>query len=608
MKLGSQYQGNNKTKFTVWAPMRDRVEVRIVSPEERFIELDKDEWGYWQGEAENVAPGTLYFYRLDGEKERPDPASHHQPQGVHGPSEVIDQQSYSWKDGDWQGVPLAEMIIYELHVGTFTSEGTFAAIIDKLPYLKDVGVNAIEIMPIAQFPGDRNWGYDGVYVYGVQNSYGGPTGLKQLVDACHREGIAVVLDAVYNHLGPEGNYLWDYGPYFTDKYKTPWGSAVNFDDAYSNETRNYFIENALYWLEDYHIDALRLDAIHAIYDMSARPFLQQLAARVAELKRPRYLIAESELNDVRVLRSPELGGLGLDGQWCDEFHHTLHTLITGEKDGYYCEFGTMEQLEKAYKQGYVYDGIYSPFRKRNHGNSPEGFSSERFVVCVQNHDQVGNRFGGDRLSTLVDFEALKLAAAAMLLSPFVPMLFMGEEFGEEAPFMYFVSHTDPGLIEAVRKGRAEEFKSFGWDKEVPDPQGEAVFMQSKLNWDKIEEGKHGALRSLYKQLIQLRQKTPALAKLDKNSLEVRSLEEEKILWVVRQAPESKVLYVMNFNSQPRTISLPIPQTSWTKILDTSDQQWMGPGTQTPDRLSPGETLKLNPSSLTLYQQGEGNRQ
>lgn len=602
MKLGSQYQGNNKTKFTVWAPMRDRLSVRIVEPEERLIELNKDEWGYWQGTAEDVAPGSLYFYRLDGEIDRPDPASHHQPQGVHKPSEVIDQQSYSWEDGDWEGIPLGSMIIYELHVGTFTPRGTFAAIIEKLPYLKDVGVNTIEIMPVAQFPGDRNWGYDGVYIYGVQNSYGGPTGLKQLVDACHREGIAVILDVVYNHLGPEGNYLWDYGPYFTDKYRTPWGNALNFDDAYSNEVRNYFLENALYWLENYHIDGLRLDAIHAIYDMSAQPFLQQLGYRVAELPgRHRYLIAESDLNDMRVLRSPELGGFGLDGQWCDEFHHTLHTLLTGENDGYYSEFGTMKQLETAYKQGYVYDGIYSPHRKRNHGNSPQGFSSERFVVCIQNHDQVGNRFGGDRLSTLVEFEALKLAAGAMLLSPFVPMLFMGEEFGEEAPFMYFVSHTDPGLIEAVRKGRAEEFKSFGWKKEVPDPQGDAVLMQSKLNWDKIEQGKYGVLRSLYKHLIQLRQKTPALATLEKNNLEAQSLEEEKILWVYRHTPENKVFYIMNFHHQAYSFSLPIPQGNWTKILDTSDQQWMGPGTETPKQLSPVEILKVNPWSLTLYQ-------
>ena len=602
MKLGSQYQGDNKTKFTVWAPMRDRVAVRIVEPEERFIELNKDEWGYWEGQGEDVAPGTLYFYQLDGETDRPDPASHHQPKGVHGPSEVIDQQNYGWEDGDWQGIPQAETIIYELHVGTFTQEGTFVAIIEKLPYLKDLGVSAIEIMPVAQFPGDRNWGYDGVYVYGVQNSYGGPGGLKQLVDACHREGMAVILDVVYNHLGPEGNYLWDYGPYFTDKYRTPWGNAVNFDDAYSNEVRNYFIENALYWLENYHIDGLRLDAIHAIYDISAQPFLQELGSRVAELKgRTRYLIAESDLNDMRVLRSPELGGFGLHGQWCDEFHHTLHTLITGENDGYYSEFGTMDQLETAYKQGYVYDGIYSPHRKRNHGNSPKDFASERFVVCIQNHDQVGNRFGGDRLSSLVGFEALKLAAGAMLLSAFVPMLFMGEEYGEEAPFQYFISHGDPGLIDAVRKGRAEEFKSFGWDKEVPDPQGDAVFMQSKLNWDNIDRGKHGGLRSLYKKLIQLRQNTPALAKLDKNNLEVHSLEEEKILWVYRHAPESKVFYVMNFNGGPSNCSLSIPQGNWTKILDTSDQQWMGPGSEMPDRLSPGETFKLKPWSLTLYE-------
>ncbi|MBE9128906.1 MULTISPECIES: malto-oligosyltrehalose trehalohydrolase [unclassified Coleofasciculus] len=602
MKIGSHYLGDGKCQFTVWAPLREKIAVHITAPQEQLIPLEKDEWGYWQGTAA-VEPGALYFYQLDGSTDRPDPVSSCQPQGVHGPSQVVARQ-FSWNDASWQGIPLSELIIYELHVGTFTPEGTFEAMIPRLSYLQDLGVNAIEIMPVAQFPGDRNWGYDGVYLFGVQHSYGGVEGLKKLVDAAHQAGIAVILDVVYNHLGPEGNYLWDYGPYFTDRYHTLWGSAINLDDAYSNEVRNFFIQNVLYWLDEYHIDGLRLDAVHAIYDQSAKPLLQELAEAVDTFNETassqRYLIAESDLNDVRVIRPPELGGFGIHSQWSDDFHHALHTLLTGEESGYYLDFGSIEHLEKAFREGYVYSGQYSHYRQRNHGNSSKDRPGEQFVIFAQNHDQIGNRLAGDRLSTLIDFEGLKLAAGAVLLSPYVPLLFMGEEYGEEAPFQYFVSHGDPDLIEGVRKGRAREFEAFGWQQEVPDPQGMEVFMESKLRWQESEQGNHQVLRRWYKRLIQLRKEIPALASLNKQALNVSSLPNEKVLMVHRTAEDSQVFYMMNFAKEPVTVSPQIPQGNWQNILDSADQEWLGSGATLPQQIQAGQSLTMAPVSFGLF--------
>jgi maltooligosyltrehalose trehalohydrolase len=359
-------------------------------------------------------------------------------------------------------------------VGTFTPEGTFEAIIPHLDELRELGITAVELMPVAQFPGTRNWGYDGVYPFAVQNSYGGPEGLKRLVNACHGRGIAVVLDVVYNHLGPEGNYLWDFGPYFTDRYKTPWGSAINFDGPHSDPVRRLFIENALYWVTEFRMDGLRIDAVHGILDFSAYPFLEELASAVHEkaerLNRRVYVIAESDLNDTRVIRSRELGGYGLDAQWNDDFHHALHTLLTEDQTGYYQDFGRLGDLVKAFREGFVCSGQYSSYRRRRHGNSSRDIPAGCFVVFAQNHDQVGNRMRGERLSQLVCRERMKLAAGVVFLSPFIPLLFMGEEYGETAPFPYFISHSDADLVEAVRRGRREEFAAFGWSQEPPDPQ------------------------------------------------------------------------------------------------------------------------------------------
>ncbi|MFZ3044571.1 MAG: malto-oligosyltrehalose trehalohydrolase, partial [Desulfatirhabdiaceae bacterium] len=431
-ELGATPLGNGRCRFRVWAPFMDCVDVHILSSKNRLESLTRDRHGYHEGIHDDVEPGVNYLFRLNGSQERPDPASRFQPQGVHGPSQVVDP-AFAWTDDNWRGVARHRTIIYELHVGIFTDSGTFDAAIDRLDDLVSLGITAVELMPVAQFPGDRNWGYDGVYPFAAQNSYGGPQGLKRLVNACHHRGLAVILDVVYNHLGPEGNYLRDFGPYFSNHYHTPWGQPINFDGNYSDHVRRYFIENARYWITECHIDALRLDAVHAILDFSARTFLQELAEIVKDLAedlgRHIHLFAESALNDTRLIRSPDLGGFGLDAQWNDDLHHALHAVITGERRGYYCDFGRFEQLLKALRDGFVYDGQYSEYRKRRHGNSSRSIPPHRFVGFAQNHDQIGNRLQGDRLSTIVSFEALKMVAGIILLSPSLPLLFMGEEYG-----------------------------------------------------------------------------------------------------------------------------------------------------------------------------------
>lgn len=605
MKVGANYLGDARCQFTVWAPLLKQVAVKIVSPKERLLPMEQLEYGYWQVTAEGIEPGTRYLYQLDGSKDLPDPASYYQPEGVHGPSEVFDQQSFTWTDEDWSGVPLEEIILYEVHVGTFTPEGTFEAIIARLPQLKELGINAIEIMPVAQFPGDRNWGYDGVFPYAVQTSYGGPDGFKRLVDACHQQGIAVVLDVVYNHLGPEGNYLPEFGPYFTKKYLGDWGDAPNLDFSYCDGVRDYFLDNGIYWLDTFHIDALRLDAIQGIFDMSAKHFLEELADRVHALSQQKgrkfYLTAESDFNDVRIIRPREVGGYGIDAQWCDDFHHALHTLITGEQQKYYKDFGKCKDLEKSLREGFVYSGQYSPDRNRRHGNSSADEPAYKFIVCSQNHDQTGNRILGDRLTKLTNFEGLKLTAGTVLLSPFVPLLFMGEEYGEEAPFLYFISHSDKELIEMVRKSKRDEFLQVGKEEDFQDPQAPETMKKCILNWEEQKEGKHKVLWEFYQHLIDLRRTNPALKKLDKKSLEVCSLEEEKLLFMRRYSGVNQVYYIMNFSDRTVVFQTDPPSGSWQKLLDSSDSKWMGPGSAMPEKLLPGETLTIQPKSFTLYQ-------
>lgn len=604
MRPGAIYLGDDRCEFILWGPLLQEVTLSIVTPEPRQIPMERSAGGYWRVTVDNISPGTQYLYQLDGDKTRPDPASYYQPGSVHEASQVIDGQAFVWQDWTWRCPALADWIIYELHVGTFTEAGTFAGIIPRLPALQELGVNAIELMPVAQFPGSRNWGYDGVYPYAVQNSYGGPDGLKHLVNACHEMGMAVILDVVYNHFGPEGNYTRDFAPYFTEKYRTPWGSAINFDDAYSDGVRNFFVENALYWLQDFHIDALRLDAVHAIYDFGAKHFLAELATAVEKLSRqegrPYYLIAESDLNDVRVIRPQSLGGYGLDAQWSDDFHHALHTVLTGEQKGYYQDFGKCSQLAKALRDRFVYAWDYSPERKRYHGSSGGDRPPEQFVVCSQNHDQVGNRMLGERLSQLVSFGSLKLAAATVLLSPYIPMLFMGQEYGEESPFLYFISHGDSDLIEAVRQGRKSEFEAFHAAGEPPDAASTETFKRCILKWEQRKQGKHQVLLALYRQLIGWRREIQAGIG-DRGTQEVSSIEMEKILIWRRGSTERQFACIMNFNDKE------VKYTSYlegNKRLDSGDPEWLGDGSSLPESLTPPQELTLPPQSFALYEQGQ----
>ncbi|MDO6391669.1 malto-oligosyltrehalose trehalohydrolase [Pontibacter sp. BT731] len=604
-EIGAQYTPGKGTLFTVWAPTAGQVDV-VLKDNDKIIPLQREAFSYWTALSEETGPGARYTLRLDEDMERPDPASHFQPDGVHEPSVVVDHTSFEWTDINWKPLPLEQYIIYELHVGTFSEAGTFQGVIDKLPELVDLGITAIELMPVAAFAGSRNWGYDGVYPSAVQESYGGPQGLKKLVDACHAAGIAVVLDVVYNHLGPEGNYLNDFGPYFTDKYNTPWGKALNFDDAHSDHVRNFFIQNALLWLRDYHIDALRLDAVHAILDTGAKHFLQELQEQVEHLEqqlgRPFILIAESDLNDVRIINPTEKGGFGLAAQWSDDFHHAVHALLTGEDSGYYSDFGKLEQLQKALQHGFVYDGLYSEHRKRTFGSDATANPARQFVVCSQNHDQVGNRMLGERLTKLVSYDMLKVAAGLVLLSPLTPMLFMGEEYGEENPFLYFVSHSDKDLVEAVRKGRKEEFSSFTWQGEAPDPQSEDTFNQSKLQRSYQHSEPHRQLRDFYKALIRLRKSAPALLRPDKARLHVSADSHTQVLHLIHSG-ESPYLYTLfNISNQPQKAKV-VKEVgaSWKLVLGSDENRYGGTGIALPQEMSAGQEIELPAASVTVYQ-------
>lgn len=435
--IGVNFNENNEAEIQVWSPTAEQIAIAFDGGK---INLNKEGHGYWRAKTKKIQPGTRYKILLNNKDQFPDPASLSQPEGVHESSEAIDLKTFQWTDAQWKNIPLDEYLIYELHTGTFTPEGTFAAIEKKLDHLVSVGITAIEIMPVAQFPGNRNWGYDGVFPFAVQNSYGGAEALQHLVNACHQKEVAVILDVVYNHLGPEGNYLGAFGPYFTGKYKTPWGNAVNFDDAWCDGVRSYFIENALMWFRDFHVDALRLDAVHAIKDLSPVHILREIREYVDELMkttgRKHYLIVELDLNDNRFINPVSQCGYGMDAQWIDEFHHALRVTATGEQNGYYSDFHGIEHLAKAYKDAYVYDGRFSPHRKKTFGVKTEN-EGKQFVVFSQNHDQIGNSMLGERAGQLVSFEMQKLMAGAIVTSPYLPMFFMGEEWSEPHPFFVF---------------------------------------------------------------------------------------------------------------------------------------------------------------------------
>lgn len=561
-EIGALYQGEGICRFVLWAPEADSVNINFVGEEPVSIPFIHESYGYWFTEVEGVYPGDQYYYSINSGPQLPDPASKSQPHGIYGPSAVVSHHDFSWTDEDWKNIPLKDMIIYELHTGTFTESGTFDGVASRIQYLKELGVNVIELMPIAEFPGNRNWGYDGVLPFAVHHAYGGPDGLKRLVNACHQAGIAVILDVVYNHLGPEGNILEKYGHYYTSEYKTPWGAAINFDGPHSDEVRNYFIQNALMWLRDYHIDALRLDAVHAYKDFSAYNIIAELTSVVKDLSlktgKQYILIGECDLNNPTYIKPAE-EGYGLDAQWCDEFHHALHAIATGERDGYYEDFGELEHLRRAFENSYVYTGHYSQKRKRSFGKIPEKHPYSQFVVFTQNHDQIGNRMLGERLSTLVSLELLKLMAGVLFLSPSVPLLFMGEEYAEENPFLYFTSHTRPSLIKAVKEGRKKEF-CFSGNEEPADPQSPETFARSKLSWD--QSGNRAIISSWYKKLIALRKTHEAFQHDQRNSLRVESDEENGLFSIVRLLEDGTAILFgkINFGKKDSLFVLPEPGT------------------------------------------------
>jgi maltooligosyltrehalose trehalohydrolase len=505
------------SEFGVWAPEAATVEL-VVGDERRGMERDPGRTGWWRLDAAELGAGTDYAFSVDGGDPRPDPRSRWQPHGVHGPSRVVEAGMAHGTGGsspEWRGFHLPSAVLYELHIGTFTPEGTFGSAIGRLDHLVELGVTAVSLMPVNAFSGRHGWGYDGVGLYAVHDAYGGPAGLHRFLDACHARGLGVILDVVYNHLGPAGNYLGEFGPYFTDHYSTPWGEAVNFDGAGSDEVRRFFLDNARMWLADYGLDGLRLDAVHAILDTSAVHILEDLSVEVealaAALGRPLWLIPESDLNDPRLLWSRERGGYGLHAQWSDDFHHALHAALTGERVGYYADFGDLAAVGAALERGYVYGGRHSAHRGRRHGRPADGLSGHRFLGYIQNHDQVGNRARGERIGQLVGAELQKAAAALVLTSPFVPMLFQGEEWAATTPFQYFTDHEDPELGKAVRQGRRAEFAGFGWDPDqVPDPQDAATYERSILRWEERRQAPHSEVEAWYRLLIAFRRSRPDL--------------------------------------------------------------------------------------------------
>jgi maltooligosyltrehalose trehalohydrolase len=569
----------------------------------REIEMERQNQGFHVASREGVAAGQLYAYRLDGGPERPDPCSLWQPRDVDGPSAVVFPDRFGWTDQSWRGVPQAELVFYEIHVGTFTPEGTFEAIIPRLQDLRDLGITAIEIMPIGQFPGARNWGYDGVLPYAAQDSYGGPHGLQKLVDACHSHGMAIYLDVVYNHFGPEANYLGEFGPYLTDRYKTPWGAAVNYDRAGCDAVRDFVLDNARMWLEEFHLDGLRLDAADTIFDMGARHILRAIkeAAEAAGERRgwPAVLTAESDLNDPRLLYPFQRGGYGLDAQWMDDYHHAAHAFLSGERQGYYSDFGEATQLGKVLEQPYLYAWEYSAFRDRKHGARPEGLAGDRFVVFLQNHDQIGNRASGDRLSTLMKCPAKqRLGASYLLLSPYLPLLFMGEEYGEEAPFPFFCSFHGAELVRAVREGRRRDYSDHDQGTEVPDPDSEATFASARLSWSWPAGTERAGLRRMYGDLLTARRTWPALRDtVNRSACVISRPDGPRVLELIRgDGPEGRVQGFFNLDgfSQPLFADL----TEGRSVLFSSEAASYAGRRESADRINeilPYECLVFGPS-------------
>jgi maltooligosyltrehalose trehalohydrolase len=602
LQFGASVRGNETVEFRVWAPNLTSLAVRILGERPRTIPMirslnSKDI--EFLATVPQVGEGTDYFYVLEGERERPDPVSRWQPQGVHGPSRIVNPGSFKWSDQGWSGIPLKDFIIYEFHTGTFTREGTFESVISRLPYLRDLGITALEIMPVAEVPGNRNWGYDGASLYAPQSSYGGPAGLKKLVDACHQQGLAVVLDVVYNHLGPEGNYLPEFAPCFTDAHYTPWGKAINFDGPGSDGIRRFIIDNALYWLTEFHVDALRLDAIHGIYDFGALHVLDELSdafqSHTRQLKRQAWLIAESDLEDVRIINPRSKGGYALDAQWHDDFHHALYVLLTGQREGFLMDFGALGDLSTSIRDGFVFDWKYSRYRQRHHGSSSADRPGEQFVGFIQNHDQIANTSRGKRLASLVSAGEQKLAAVLTLCSPFLPLLFMGEEYGETAPFFYFTSFEDQGLADAVRDGRKRELGSHYSESDLADPQAPTTFERCKLDWSKTAASPHAEMLRLYQDLICLRKRHACLGNCRKDLTEIQLDERAKTFVMKRTEPAgSSALLIFNFSAVAQSFPIAGNSQPWRLLLWTGDEVYGGSREPRPrEALAPGPTFAIS---------------
>lgn len=609
MRVGADFE-DGTCRFVVWAPNHHQVTLSLPI-EDQWFDLDPVGNGYWTHTVEGIDPNTQYLYRLDGDALKPDPASNYQPNSVFGASAVVDHDAYKWADSGWCGLDLADLVFYELHVGTFTPEGTLKAAAEHVGELADLGVTALELMPLNQFSGKRNWGYDGVFPYAVQNSYGFPDDFKALVDQCHRHGVALFLDVVINHLGPEGNCLNDYGPYFPLTQIGRWGPTVNLDGAGNEGVRNYFQENVLYWFNRFHIDGIRLDAILFMPDNSPTPFLAELTQTVhnlgEQLGKKIHFIAETSYNVPKVLMPTQEGGFGFEAQWLDDFQHALHALLTGEREGYYRDYGRIEDVAEVLREAYVYVGGQSSYKRRQPSESTQNIAADRFVVFGQNHDQVGNRLKGDRLATTAGLEAAKLAAGLVLLSPYLPLLFMGEEYGETAPFLFFTDYSDQTLIESIREGRKKEFEHFHWTGEVPDPQSTHTFLASKLNWQQrnSEQGKKVAY--YYRDLLVLRKNRLFRPQPDRQIKEILT-EQDKLLLIHKASTDAEAVIAVNFSNEACTCTFPF-LGEYLKVLDSADAKYAGSGVTLPQTTTHGHQLTLAGFTLAVYhkppQEGEG---
>jgi maltooligosyltrehalose trehalohydrolase len=608
LERGATLGPDGTVTFSVWAPRAPSLSVQLLDADGRprgELPMARDASGVFTARADpGQAPvGSDYAFLVPGKGARPDPVSRRQPAGVHGPSRIVDPGAFRWTDGGWRGLPLEDLIFYELHVGTFSPAGTFAGVEEKLSYLRDLGVTAVELMPVNTFPGARNWGYDGVDLYAPHEAYGGPEALRRLADACHARGLALFLDVVYNHFGPEGNYLGDFGPYVTDRYRTPWGEAINYDGPDSDQVRRFVIDNALHWLTEYHVDGLRLDAVHGIFDFGARHVLRELAddfhGEAARLGRKAWLVAESDLNDPRVIRPPETGGHDLDAQWSDDFHHAVHALATGNRRGYFVDFGRAADVGKAVTSGFVYDGLYSPYRRRRHGAPSVSDPGQRFVVFNQNHDQIANACQGKRLAQLVGIDKQRVAATVLFATPGLPMLFQGEEYAEDAPWDYFTSHTDPGLAEAVREGRHLEYlhlQEEGADlSSWADPQDEQTFARAKLRWSTLEQAPHAEVLAFYRTLIALRKRLAPLRNGRKDLTRARTDEATKIVTIRRDDPSGAAVFAAaNFGDAAAEVALPAAG-GWRLALATS------PAGAPADLLAAGAAVAVPAATAYLFE-------